>query len=114
MDEFGALHITGRIKNLIILGNGENISAESIEEQIYTIPYVKEAIAYGRDNVIVAEIYLDKDVIDARDRINADIQMINQCLPQVKNIGQVVVRDAEFPKTTTKKIKRNYGGQDNA
>lgn len=111
IDEYGALHITGRIKNLIILGNGENISAESIEEQIYTIPYVKEAIAYGKDNVIVAEVYLDEEVIDAKDRINADIQMINQRLPQIKNIGQVVVRDTEFSKTTTKKIKRNYGGQ---
>lgn len=114
IDEYGAIHITGRIKNLIILGNGENISAESIEKQIYTIPYVKEAIAYGKDNIIVAEVYLDEEIIDAKDRINADIQMINQRLPQIKNIGQVVVRDTEFPKTTTKKIKRNYGGQDNA
>lgn len=111
IDEYGALHITGRIKNLIILGNGENIPAESIEEQIYTIPYVKEAIAYGKDNVIVAEVYLDEEVADSKDRINADIQEINKRLPQIRNIGQIVIRDTEFPKTTTKKIKRNYGGQ---
>lgn len=111
IDEYGALHITGRIKNLIILGNGENISAESIEEQIYTIPYVKEAIAYGKDNIIVAEVYLDEAVTDAKDRINADIQKVNQYLPQIKNIGKVIIRDTEFPKTTTKKIKRNYGGR---
>lgn len=110
IDEYGALHITGRIKNLIILGNGENISAESIEEQIYKIPYVKEVIAYGKDNVIVAEVYLDEDIADAKDRINADIQAINKRLPQMKNIGKIIIRDTEFPKTTTKKIKRNYGG----
>lgn len=111
MDEHGALHITSRIKNLIILGNGENIPAESIEQEIYTIPYVKECIAYGKDNVIVAEVYLDEDVADAKGRINSDIQIVNQRLPQIRNIGQVVIRDTEFPKTTTKKIKRNYGGQ---
>lgn len=111
IDEYGALHITGRIKNLIILGNGENIPAESIEQEIYTIPYVKECIAYGKDNVIVAEVYLDEEVIDAKDRINDDIQTVNQRLPQIRNIGKVVVRDTGFPKTTTKKIKRNYGGQ---
>ncbi len=111
IDEHGALHITGRIKNLIILGNGENIPAESIEQEIYTIPYVKECIAYGKDNVIVAEVYLDEDVADVKDRINDDIQAVNQRLPQIRNIGKVVVRDTEFPKTTTKKIKRNYGGQ---
>ena len=111
IDEHGALHITGRIKNLIILGNGENIPAESIEQEIYTIPYVKECIAYGKDNVIVAEVYLDEEIADARDRINYDIQTVNQRLPQIRNIGKVIIRDTEFPKTTTKKIKRNYGGK---
>ena len=108
IDKHGALHITGRIKNLIILGNGENIPAESLEEQIYTIPYVKEVICYGKDNIIIAEVYLDEEILDAKDRINADIQAINQRLPQIRNIGQVIIRDTEFPKTTTKKIKRNY------
>lgn len=110
IDEYGALHITGRIKNLIILNNGENISAEIIESQVYTIPYVKEVVAYGENDIIVAEVYLDEEVTDARERIHSDIQALNQKLPYVKNIGRVVIRDAEFPKTTTKKIKRNYGG----
>ena len=114
IDKYGALHITGRIKNLIILANGENIPAESIEEQIYMIPYVKEVICYGKDNVIVAEVYLDEEITDAKDRINDDIQTVNQRLPQIRNIGKVVIRDTEFPKTTTKKIKRNLGGQQNA
>ena len=114
IDEYGALHITGRIKNLIILSNGENIPAESIEEAVYTIPYVKEVVAYGKDNVIVAEVFLDEDVPDAKDRINADIQAINKKLPLVRNIGKLIVRDTEFEKTTTNKIKRNYGGSNNA
>ena len=97
---------TGRIKNLIILSNGENIPAESIEEAVYTIPYVKEVIAYGKDNVIVAEVYLDEDVPDAKDRIDADIQAVNKNLPLVRNIGKVIVRDTEFEKTTTRKVKR--------
>lgn len=111
MDEFGALHITGRIKNLIILSNGENISAESIEKLVYTLSYVKEVVAYGQDDVIVAEVFLDADVPDAKGRIHDDIKAINQRLPLVRNIGKVVIRDTEFPKTTTKKIKRKYGGK---
>ncbi len=111
IDEYGALHITGRIKNLIILGNGENIPAESIEQEVYAIPYVKEVIAYGEDNMIVAEVYLDEEVTNAKKLINEDIKLINQRLPQIRNIGKIVVRDTGFPKTTTKKIKRNYGGK---
>ncbi len=114
LDKHGALHITGRIKNLIILGNGENIPAETIEEHIYTIPYVKEAIAYGKDNVIVAEVYLDEDITTAKQTIEADIQKINEKMPLNYNIGKVVVRDTKFPKTTTKKIKRNHGENNNA
>lgn len=110
-DEYGALHITGRIKNIIILGNGENIAAESIEQEIYTISYVNECIVYGKDNVIVAEIYLDKDMVDAKTKINDDIQAVNQRLNKTKNIGKIVIRDTEFPKTTTMKIKRDYGGK---
>ena len=71
-------------------------------------------MAYGQDDVIVAEMFLDEEVPDGRERIDADIQAINKTLPLVRNIGRVVVRDTEFPKTTTKKIKRNYGGNDNA
>ena len=111
IDDSKYLYITGRIKNLIILANGENIPAEVIEQQIYTIPYVKEAICYGKDNAIVAEVYLDEEVFDAKERINDDIQAVNQRLPQMRNIGRVVIRNTEFPKTTTKKIKRNLGGQ---
>ncbi len=110
IDEYGALHITGRIKNLIILANGENIAAEAIENLVYDIPYVKEVICYGEDDLIVAEMFLDEEVADAKDRINADIQELNNKLPQIKNIGKIVLRETEFPKTTTKKIKRNYGG----
>jgi len=110
IDEYGALHITGRIKNLIILANGENIAAEAIENLVYDIPYVKEVICYGEDDLIVAEMFLDEEVKDGKDRINADIQELNNKLPQIRNIGKIVLRETEFPKTTTKKIKRNYGG----
>lgn len=111
IDNYGALHITGRIKNLIILSNGENVAAESIEQLVYAIPYVKEVIAYGKDDAIVAEMFLDDEIADAKERIYEDIKAINQKLPLVRNIGKIVIRDTEFPKTTTKKIKRNYGGE---
>ena len=109
IDKFGALHITGRIKNLIILSNGENIPAEAIESEIYKISYVKEVICYGKNNMIAAEIFLNEEKENAKELIHSDIKALNQKLPAVRNIGEIIIRDNEFPKTTTKKIKRHTG-----
>lgn len=114
LDEFGALHITGRIKNLIILSNGENISSESIESELMTIQYMKETIVYSEDNIIVAEVFLDDSFPDAVNRIDSDIKDLNHRLPQNQNIGKVIIRETEFPKTTTRKIIRKKGDYNNA
>ena len=106
--EDDVLYITGRIKNLIILSNGENIPAESIENIVYTVPYVKEVIAYGENNQIVVEVFLDESYPDGENTINKDIDNINRSLAINRNIGKVVVRKEEFPKTSTKKIIRNF------
>ncbi len=100
------IFITGRKKNLIILSNGENVSAEVLEEKIYKLPYIKETIVYGKENQIVAEVYLDEEIKDAAEKINDDIQKINRQLSSSYIISKVIIRDTEFPKTTTKKIKR--------
>ena len=107
LDEYGALHITGRKKNLIILSNGENISAEEIESAVISeADYVREVIAYGTPEGIEIECYLDPEIPDAKERINEDIARINRELVVNKRISSVKLRDIEFPKTTTKKIIR--------
>ena len=55
--------IAGRIKNLIILSNGKNVSPEELETLlIQHIPEIKEVVCYGESDVIVAEAYLDPDI----------------------------------------------------
>lgn len=107
IDKDGALHILGRIKNLIILKNGENIPAEALESEILRIPFVKEAVVYGKNDVITAEIYLDPEYQDASLHIRDEIAVINRKLPQNRNIADIVIRDEPFPKTTTLKIRRD-------
>lgn len=43
-DDNDWIYITGRIKNLIILPNGENVSPEEIEELFYKQPLVKDCL----------------------------------------------------------------------
>ena len=107
------LYITGRKKNLIILSNGENISAEHLESEIKNyMPYVKEVLVYAQNNMITAEVFTD-NIFKTETQIKRDIADLNITLPQNQNICSVIVRKKEFAKTTTRKIIRstNYGGE---
>jgi len=117
VDKDNFLFLNGRKKNLIILSNGENVSPEGLEQEILnSMEYIKEVVCYQEDNVIVAEAFFNKEYIeqtqtestDYRKKFEQDIVEFNRKQPPQKNIGKTLVRDTEFPKTTTQKIKRNY------
>lgn len=108
MDEDGLLYISGRKKNLIILSNGKNVSPEELESKIIEkISEVEEVLVSASNDKIVAEIYCESINDNIKSVIENSILEINRELPQYKHIAQVKFRDSEFPKTSTKKIKRN-------
>lgn len=107
IDKNGALHMTGRIKNLIILSNGENISPEEIEGMILAnIDYVLEAVVSGDEIGIVAECYINPESNKTASDLQRDIAELNKHLAVSKRIMKTVTRDTEFKKTSTKKIIR--------
>jgi long-chain acyl-CoA synthetase len=110
IDNDGFLFISGRKKNMIILNNGKNIYPEELEFALRDfLPYIKEAIVCAEGNIITAEVFLDiENYPDCVSQLDMDIIRFNQFQPQYKNIGKVAIRETEFPKTTTKKIKRQY------
>jgi len=106
LDEDGYLFITGRKKNLIILSNGKNVSPEGLENKLMELPVIKEALVYESDGEITAELFLDDGTPDAAARLEEELAALNRRLPAYQRITKTVLRDTEFPKTTTKKIKR--------
>ncbi len=109
IDDDGFLFFTGRKKNLIILSNGKNVSPEEIESVLYdSIEYIKEVAVCDDGELICAHFFFDEETYpDARDRIKADVAKANERLASFKRINKIVVRDTEFPKTSTLKIKRD-------
>ena len=116
----GVLFITGRQKNLIILPNGKNVHPEELEEHLFKrINYIREAVVYaqvdekGNDSIITVIAYLDQQFTDAmgmsraKEMFEEDVNRVNRHLAAYKRITQALVRETEFEKTTTKKIKRN-------
>jgi long-chain acyl-CoA synthetase len=121
----GFLHICGRKKNVIISRTGKNVFPEELEDMINKLPFVLESIVYGRKNDKGDEEIAVKIVPNAEEFIqhatrhkleltsalieealNNEIRGLNKRLPVYKQIRRVEVRDQEFAKTTTQKIKR--------
>jgi len=117
MDKDGYIFITGRKKNLIILSNGKNIFPEEIEEHLSHNEIVGESVVIGRKNeqgeiVISAIVYPNPEIAEGKDKdevyalVKEAVAETNKKLPLFKHIQLFELRDTEFEKTTTKKIKR--------
>ena len=111
-DEDGFVYLTGRKKNLIITKNGENVSPEELENKIGEHRLVQEILVREKDGVIEAEIYPDYDYIKKKriKDVSAALQQVideyNQGAPAYKKVYSLKVRETEFEKTTSRKIKR--------
>lgn len=112
VDEDNFVWLTGRKKNLIITKNGENVSPEELENKLGEDRLVQEILVREKEGVIEAEIFPDleyaekKGLTDLKGELQALIDVYNKEAPAHKRIYRLKVRDTEFPKTPSKKIKR--------
>lgn len=119
-DKQGFIHITGRVKNVIVLKNGKNIYPEELEEMINKIPLVEECFVFGlpeNDDLKVSvkvkynenyinEKYPNKTTSEIDEIIWKEIKEVNKLIPTYKYIKKLFTTKLEFEKTSTNKIKR--------
>ncbi len=120
-DKDGYLYITGRKKFVIVTKGGKNVFPEEIEEKLTKSVYIEEALVFSPKDVdIQALIYPNMDEVinkleslgnqlsdeNIREFIKAEVRNTNRTLQSYKKIRDFAIRQEEFPKTTTRKIKR--------
>ncbi len=130
VDENGYLYITGRCKSVIVTKNGKNIYPEEVEYYLNDNPLVSESLVLGihkeddDETYINAQIYPNIEAIaeylkssvptksEIKKVISDVVSSVNKKLPNYKHIKGFIIRDKEFEKTTTQKVKR-YGNNVN-
>lgn len=112
VDEKQHLFITGRKKNLIILSNGENVSPEELENKFSGQDWLADVLVYAEDGIITAEVLYSPEFLQKHSREEAEtlfrthIEKINKTVTPAKTIHCLRVRETDFDRTTSKKIKR--------
>ena len=112
MDEDGNIFIRGRIKNMLLGANGQNIYPEEIEDKLSSMPMVSECIVVQRQQKLVALVYPDQDELmnfshdELQGIMEQNRQQLNLTLPAYCRLTQIELHDTEFEKTPKKSIKR--------
>ncbi|MDE0447202.1 MAG: AMP-binding protein [Spirochaetaceae bacterium] len=106
VDDAGHLHIRGRVKEMIVLANGQNVFPEDIEAVLHRIPAVTDAtvvgLKQGQDTQVHAVFLLEEP--ERAPRIVAEA---NRELAEHQQIrGHTVWPEADFPRTHTLKVKK--------
>ncbi len=106
------IYLTGRKKNLIILSNGENVSPEELENRFAAEEWLSEVLVYSENEQITVEAYpFPEFAARAEALLRKKVEAINKVVPSTRRIIRMRLRDTEFEKTTSKKVKRQQSGE---
>ena len=126
LDADGFLTICGRVKSLIVTPNGKNVYPEEVEGEILKSPYVAEVVVYaGRTGPVQEEIravvFPNREALEEyaaqqgepvpsgselESLLRGEVNRACEKLAAYKRVMKVTLSAEEFPKTTTRKIKR--------
>ena len=114
MSADGHIFIRGRLKNMLLGANGQNVYPEEIEDKLNSMALVSESLIVQRGNQLVALIHPDMDEANSMELTTEDLQNVmeqnrqelNAQLPVYSKLQAFEIQEEEFQKTPKKSIKR--------
>ena len=121
IDKDGHIHITGRIKNMIVLSGGKKVFPEEVESVLEKSDKFAEVCVFGASRksgtkegtedivavIVPAEAfkaqYSDEEL---QEKVRQEVKILSMRLAPYKRPVNIIVQKEPLPKTTTRKIKR--------
>ena len=117
VDEDGFLYITGRIKEIIVLSNGENVSPAEVEANFNALPFIQDSQVFEDVNEQGVH-FLALEVVprmtelaaisdeDPNSYMMRELERVNKTLLPYERVSRIVIRDTDFARTPSMKIVR--------
>lgn len=110
----GHVFIRGRIKNMLLGSNGQNIYPEEIEDKLNSMTLVNESLVVQHNESLVGLVYPDMeearnmgfDIKDLEGVMEENRIALNEVLPPFCKLSKIKLQETEFQKTPKKSIKR--------
>ncbi|WP_315517380.1 AMP-binding protein [Hoylesella shahii] len=110
----GHIYIRGRIKNMLLGSNGQNVFPEEIEDKLNSMSLVNESLVVQKGDKLVGLVFPDQDEVASLDLSTEELEGImeqnrrdlNALLPSYCHLSAIKLHDSEFEKTPKKSIKR--------
>jgi len=99
IDNDGKTYLKGRLKDVIISSNGENVYPDEIESYFKKVSGVNSLCAFGSKKKIILVISCSKD-------IHEEVNRINKELPIHKQINNIIYTSEDLPLSASMKVKR--------
>ena len=114
MSADGHIFIRGRLKNMLLGANGQNVYPEEIEDKLNSMALVSESIIVQRGDKLVALVHPDIDEVHSMGFSQEELesvmeqnrQELNAQLPVYSRLQSFEISMDEFLKTPKKSIKR--------
>jgi long-chain acyl-CoA synthetase len=114
MSADGHIFIRGRLKNMLLGANGQNVYPEEIEDKLNSMPLVSESLIVQRGDHLIALVYPDMEEVknmaltddDLTAAMEQNRQELNAQLPAYSKLQAFELQEEEFQKTPKKSIKR--------
>ncbi len=114
MSADGHVFIRGRIKNMLLGANGQNVYPEEIEDKLNSMAMVSESLIVQREDKLVGLVFPDHDEAQTMMFDEADIESVmeqnrkelNEQLPPFCQLSAIELQQEEFAKTPKRSIKR--------